>query len=171
MNYAYVVGIDAGFRNFAWCAVDNEDWRSPQQWNAEDLWPPRKGRSKVPDKTDCVNITVHWARRNKAMLDAADEIVLENQMRTPFIIINAVIQALYPEKTTVVHPTTVGAFWRLPRTRELKKEAGVEVVKKNGATLMRANGGKLDDLADAWLMAVYCLVQRGALRDISVAKK
>ena len=170
-EYKFVVAIDAGYRNFAVCAADNTDWQQPRTWYTEDLWKKRPGRRTEPDKNDCVEIALLWCKRNKRILDAADAIVLENQMRTPYIIINATIQALYFAKCTVVHPMSVAAFWQLPKTRELKKAAGVAVVQANGAVLSRANEGKLDDMADAWLMAVYFLVELGAVREDMVTKE
>jgi hypothetical protein len=170
-EYKYVVAIDAGYRNFAVCAVDNTDWQAPSTWYAEDLWRKRPGRRSEPDKNDCVEIALLWIKRNKAMLDRADAIVLENQMRTPYIIINATVQAHYFEKCVVVHPMTVAAFWSLPKTRELKKAAGVATVKANGVTIARDRGGKLDDMADAWLMAVYFLVELDAVRQNMLVKE
>lgn len=163
LNFASVVAIDVGYRNFAVCAVDTHHWDDPHHFVAEDLWPRRVDRKVVPTRDDCVEIALLWMQRNRALLQAADAIVLESQMRVPFVIMNTVIQAAYFDKTHVVHPQTVGAFWRLPRTRELKKAAGVRTALLNDVPLVRANGGKLDDMADAWLMAVYWLVQIGAL--------
>ncbi len=164
VQYKNVVAIDAGYRNLAVCNVDNTDWQQPAHWVAEDLWKPRKGRRSVPTNNDCVEQATYWVRANKKMLDEADAIVLENQMRDRFIIINTVIQSHYLEKTFVVHPMTVAAFWKLPKTRELKKEAAIEVVKRNGVEITRKGGAKLDDLADAWLMAVYWMIELGAVR-------
>ena len=56
---------------------------------------------------------------------------------------------------------TVGTFWKLPKTREQKQAAGIATVKERHVEFPAY--WKEDDLADAWLMAVYQLVQEGGL--------
>lgn len=163
-DYFRVCAIDAGYRNFAWCVVDNFSYGAPLEWHHEDLWPPKPGRNGKPTKEDLVAITVAWARRNWAALTACDSIVLENQMRIPFIVMNSALHALFFKRVRVVHPMTVAALFRLPKTREAKKAAGVKTVLLNCPTAPQAGGRKLDDMADAWLMAVFQLI---ALKGIS----
>jgi hypothetical protein len=164
MDYVRVCAIDAGTRNFAYCFVDNLHWREPLRWTKEDLWREQPNRRRTPTKEDVVAITVAWCRRNAAALAECDYVVLENQIRIPFIVMNTVIQALHYDKCVSVHPMTVGAYYGLPKTREAKKAAGIAVVVRNGVNFGVANG-KIDDLADAWLMAVYQLIQTGALSE------
>lgn len=161
MDYFRICAIDAGTRNFAFCVIDNVSWRDPLVWRKQDLWPPKCGRKTRPTTQDIVQLTRQWVADNRGMLDGCDMIVLEKQMRTPFIVQNAVIQTLMFEKCVEVHPVSVGAWWKLPRRREAKKEAGVVQV-QHYATIP-PNMGKPDDLADAWLMAVYMMVRENVI--------
>ena len=160
MDYLRVCAIDAGTRNFAWCVVDNTYWREPLVWRKEDLWAPKPQRRSVPTKEDIIVITMEWIAANRDALNDCDLIVLEKQMRTPFIITNTVINTCFYGKTVQVHPMTIGAYWKLPKTRARKKPAGVEVVSRHAVIPRTA---KPDDLADTWMMAVYYLISKGAI--------
>ena len=154
-EYVNVLAIDVGYRNFAWCCVDSENWQSPTQWQLQDLWKFKVGRRNTPTRDDLVEMMVKWYERNKTMIDTVDYVVLENQMRTPFIVMNVVLQTLMYGKVTIVHPMTVGAFWKLPVTRAEKKAKGVKICEQ--FTGKKLKGEKVDDLADSWLMAVWLL--------------
>lgn len=149
-----VLAIDAGYRNFAWCLVAGDGIHQPMAWCVEDILP-----AKVKADTDTLaEATRAWCVRHKLMLDNVDHVVLEKQMRSHFHVINAVIQTqVAPGKTTYYHPSTVGAFWQLPRKREQKKPAGVRVVKANVQNMPTTWTSKQDDLADAWLLGVFHL--------------
>ena len=161
MDYVRVCAIDAGTRNFAYCMCDNLTWNRPLVWRKEDLWAPQEGRKGKPNLQDIVEITHAWCMRQAEMLASCDLVILENQLRKPFIAMNCVIQALHFNKTEVVHPMRVGTFFKLPKQREPKKAATVELCRKHA--LIPRNNGKEDDLADAWMMAVYGLVKRQAI--------
>lgn len=152
--YRRVCAIDAGYRNFAWCVVDGNNWRSPLYWVNEELWP----HDFKPNNDDIVQVTVQWCQRNKAMLDQCDHIVLERQMRDRFLVMNAVIHALFFGKVQSVSPQGIGAYYRLPRKRPAKKHAGVAYARKFAQF---PAGEKIDDLADAWLMATWKLFDGG----------
>jgi hypothetical protein len=68
---------------------------------------------------------------------------------------------LFYDKVRVVHPFTMCNFWGLPRTRAEKKAATVELVRHHIAVFPVS--GKADDLADAWIMAVWHLIDLGVL--------
>ncbi len=161
MDYVRVCAIDAGTRNFAFCVCDNFSWRAPGFWKREDLWAPKPGRRQKPTLQDVIAITHAWCMRNRRMLEVCDVVVLENQIRKPFIAMNTVIQALHFAKTVIAHPMTVARFFDLPKQREPKKKATVALCKEH-CDIPKSNG-KEDDLADAWMMAVYTLVQRKAI--------
>ncbi len=160
-DYVRVCAIDAGTRNFAYCVVDNFTWNAPLRWKKEDLWAPEPGRRRKPTKEDILYLTYAWVDRNKSWLDHCDVIVLENQMRTPFIIMNTVIHTAFFNKTISVSPMTIAAYFKLPKTREAKKPAAVNVAKSY--CVMDEKVVKPDDLADAWLMAVWGLIQKGGV--------
>lgn len=161
MDYRRVCAVDAGTRNFAFCVCDNTTWRKPLVWRKEDLWAPEVGRRGKPTLNDVVDITVAWCNRNRELLDSCDVIVLENQMRKPFIVMNTVIHGLFHSKTKSVHPMTVGSYFGLPKTREPKKKATVELCRRYA--FIPEDGSKPDDLADAWQMCIWELVQSKAL--------
>jgi len=152
-DFWQVLAIDVGYRNFAWCAVNPHGVVSHDN---VDLWAPRAKRRRVPTRTDLVAITREWCIQHAELLATSDRIVLENQMREPFIVMNTVLHALFFDKVVVVHPMTVGAYWHLPTTRAQKKAAGIQIALENGVYLPE---GKQDDLADTWLMAQWQLNQ------------
>jgi len=150
---AQVTAIDVGYRNFAWCTLSAQGIVSHDK---VDLWPLQANRRRHPTKTDLIRITRDWCMQHAQLLGESDLIVLENQIRDPFIVMNTVIQTLYFDKVTVAHPMTVGAYWQLPVKREAKKARGVKVALAHGVVLPP---GKQDDLADTWLMARWALHQ------------
>jgi hypothetical protein len=152
-DFWQVTAIDVGYRNFSWCTLNPDGILSHDN---VDLWAPRAKRRRQPTRNDLVAITVQWCREHAQLLDSSDRIVLENQMRDPFIVMNTVVQALYYNKVVIVHPMTVGSYWRLPTTRVQKKAAGVAVAQQHGVVLCQ---GKQDDMADTWLMAQWQLRQ------------
>lgn len=162
MDYRRVLAIDAGTRNFAYALLDTLNWREPLVWKKVDLWAPEPGRSRKPSKQDMVDMTIAWIRDNEALFNNTDLVVLEAQIRTPFIIMNAVLQTHCYDKCRVVSPMTVAAYFKMPKTRELKKAAGIAIVKQF-SKFDGTSHAKLDDLADAWLMAAWGLVECGGL--------
>lgn len=161
-----VIALDVGTRNLGVAVVDNRNWRAPKRWVKVDIL----GKNKKPSVDVIVKCTVKWVRDHAYWFESADAVVLENQLRTPFIVMNAVISALHLEKVVVVHPLKVGRFWNLPTTRAAKKKAAVACVAQNGAVFPAVASGKYDDLADAWLMAVWMLIELGGLRVDAVSQ-
>lgn len=161
MDYFRVCAIDAGTRNFAFCVLDNNNWREPLVWQREDLWAPAKGKRSKPTKQNMLEITYEWCQRNQQMLRECDLIILENQIRTPFIIMNTVINSLYYTRVRSVSPMTIAAYFKFPTTREKKKAATVKFVNKHAS--FPVDNGKQDDYADAWCMAMHAMIKRGAL--------
>lgn len=170
MKGVRVLALDVGTRNLGVALVSSDQVRKPEQWLRVDLMGKKRLSQKQADPESIVRATVHWVRNHKAWFDSCDAIVLERQMRTPFIVMNAVISALYLEKVQIVHPLTVGKFWGLPTTRVAKKAAGVACVAQNGALIPKDAHGKYDDMADAYLMAVFQLVQMKGVSEQAVAK-
>lgn len=150
-DFWQVTAIDVGLRNFAWCTLNPHEILAHDN---VDLWAPALGRRRKPTRTDLVKIARDWCEQHAALLSSSDRIVLENQIREPYIVLNTVIQTLYYNKTVVAHPMTVGAHFGLPHKRLAKKARGIEVAVANGVALPE---GKQDDLADAWLMARWGL--------------
>ena len=40
LDFCRVLAIDMGYRNLAYCVVDNLSWREPVAWDKDDLWIP-----------------------------------------------------------------------------------------------------------------------------------
>lgn len=148
-----VCAVDVGYRNFAWCVVDAVHVRDPVAWQVEDLWPNTNFQNRrTPRFEDLVRITSAWIDRNRTLLDTCTDVVLETQMRQPFVVMNTTIAAILGTlKVKQVAPMTVRAFYELPYKRRDKKAASVALAKQF-ANMPHNN--KQDDLADAWLMAV-----------------
>lgn len=167
-TYRNVLAIDAGSRNFAYAMVDSENWRSAGvfPWERVDLWAPKAGRRKKPTKQDMIDITVDWLKRNDELVQQADLVVLEQQIRVPYIVQNAVINTYCYDKCRQVSPMTVAAAFQLPKTRAEKKEAAVRTTED----FLRAPllGEKVDDLADAYLLALWGLVEVGGVSPLDV---
>lgn len=159
-DYRRVLAIDVGLRNFAYCLVDTQNWREPLVWKHKDLYPAHPNRRTKPAEKEYLGIAMKWFNAHSDLFCCVDAVIFEHQLRKPFIIMNTALQALCYSVQQEVHPMTVGAFWGLPKSREQKKLRGVEVCSAY-ATIPQQQ--KQDDLADAWLMAVYGLVQAGGL--------
>lgn len=155
-----VIAIDVGYRNMGVCHLTADQPNKPHLWQVFDLWHAHRHKG-TPSTQDLVQVTRRWCDIYQSMLQRADAIVLESQMRTPFHVMNAVINTLYPDKCVYYDARTVGRFWHLPAKRAPKKIAGVETARMN--KLQFPDVDKEDDLADAWLMASYHLCQSKSL--------
>lgn len=144
-----VVGVDAGYVNFAVCCVDSKDVRRPIYWKNDALFTGTFSEEKL------ARAVYAWIKREdiKALLDGADVIVLERQMQKKFQAINHCIRFNYFDKTVEVNPSTLGKDFKLPQDRKSKKKAAVDIVGNN--CVFPVKKGKKDDLADAYLLAVH----------------
>ena len=142
-----VLGIDAGYKNFAYCELQ-EGIKRPFTWKNLALF------EGVYDEEKLFAGTMQWCLDNADLLESVDRIVLERQMKMKFAVINTVIRSLHYKKTIVVNPLTVGKHYGLPRTRSEKKKAAVNYVSKLCAFPASATRKK-DDLADSYLLAHY----------------
>jgi len=144
-----VIGIDAGYVNFAVCGVNSKDILRPYYWKNEPLFTGEFSEERL-----CQAIN-EWTSRPdiRHMLDEADVIMLERQMTMKFQAVNHCIRFRWWEKTREVNPKTFAAFFGLPQTRKEKKKASVDLVGSN--TVLPVKKGKKDDLADAYLLALF----------------
>ena len=144
-----VVGIDAGYVNFAVCAIDADNFHRPFYWKNSALFKGEFSQKKLRQAI------FNWLETDevKGLLDGADQIVLEEQMVMKFQAVNHFIMSRYFDKTITVWPKTHAAYFGLPQDRKEKKKAGVELVGRNAVLPIRK--GKKDDLADSYLLAAY----------------
>ena len=148
------VGIDIGFINLGLCVLPLHDLRTPILWRREQIF---HGGGK-PTEEQLFHCIFKWCLRNAAILKQAKVIAIESQMQARFKIMNTVIRTLYPEPTVLVHPRTLIAAFGLRHQREGKKQdtilwCNLLFDRKLPAT------GKVDDMADAALMALYAAEQ------------
>lgn len=142
-----------GYANFAFCIVDTDNVEMPLLWEKRRLW---HGRGK-PTANDCYRAVMDWCKKYSKMLAMCDCIVLEQQMRAHFQVMNTAVRALYDAKAQVVSPKTIASYYKLPLKREAKKAATIALIRKrfgeHAAPLDEHK--KNDDLADAALLALY----------------
>lgn len=145
MNF---VGIDAGYANLSYCEVNSDDPFHPITWVCCRILEGKYSEERL------FKACYEWVKSEKmsTIFNRANRIILERQMTLKFQMINHIIRALYYEKTVERNPTTVGAFFRFPRARSEKKSAAIRLVSLNAAL---PPGKKRDDLADAYLLAIY----------------
>jgi len=97
-----VVGVDAGYVNFAVCAINSDEPERPYFWVNEPLFKDKFSEEKL------VQEIYRWIKtdRIKRLLDDADQIILERQMTMKFQAINHCIRFLYFGKTKEINPKT-----------------------------------------------------------------
>lgn len=155
-----IVGIDAGYVNFAVCGVNTNDVEHPYHWVNRPLFTGKFSEDRL------ANAVYAWIQlpEIEQLLNEADEIILERQMTMKFQAVNHCIRFRYFDKTREVHPNTVRAFFNLPVLRKAKKKAAVDLV--SSKLVLPVKRGKKDDLADAFLLCLWA----GADRDASLAR-
>ena len=151
-----VLGIDVGYKNFAYCFIRDGRWRKPLIWENISLFQGKYNEKKAFDAL------LSWTRKEQDMLRQADAIVLEKQMARKFVIMNTVIRTLFWQKCTEVSPLTISKDFHIPRERLAKKRAAIELASANASFPLGATAKK-DDLADAYLLALWHLKHANSL--------
>ncbi len=140
-----VIGIDVGWANLGTCSIGS-DWKTPVRWTNQRIM-------NGAYKEDILwQATVNWCEENAKEFDAAELIVLERQHEPPLRMMNTTIRTMYPYKTRIVSPKTIAAHFKLAHVRKQKKQDAVKLVAKN---LRIPDGKKQDDMADAFLLAIW----------------
>lgn len=140
-----VIGIDVGWANLGTCSI-GADWKKPVRWTNQRIM------EGIYKEDALWQATINWCKENAEEFDAADLIVLERQHEPPLRMMNTVIRTLYPSTTVIVSPKTIAAKFKLSHIRKQKKQDAVKLVAKN---LRIPDGKKQDDLADAFLLAIW----------------
>lgn len=161
-----MLAIDPGTRNFAWCVVDTLCWRDPVQWQVRNICAGNK--RTMPTEDEARTAVANWVALFGASFAHVDAVVIERQMREPFkTIVTAIHTWFYSKRPTVVHPMTVASVFNLPKQRVAKKAATVALVQRYATIPPRLND-KLDDLADAWLLGVWALIELGGISKLEI---
>lgn len=149
----WVAAIDCGVRNMALCALDEHG--TIQHWSRSDICPDIRS---TPTFEQLRRGCRAWMEANHAVFANCRKVVLEVQMRKRFIALNHYIAGLLGRvEVEFLAPARLCAVFQLPRKREAKKAATQELVRARFPREYGALLGKLDDYADAALMAVYAL--------------
>ena len=144
-----IVGIDAGYINFAVCGIRTDDVEHPYYWVNRPLFFGKFSEERLRAAlVDWINLP-----EVRELLDAADEIVLERQMVMKYQAVNHCVFFRYPNKTTIVHPKTIQTFFKLPEGKKAKKKGAVDLV--GTRCIFPVKRGKKDDLADSFLLALW----------------
>lgn len=149
-----IIGVDAGYVNFAICGINTRDIAQPYHWTNQPLFTGKFSEERL------VHAVQEWIHRPdiQQLFNDADEIILERQMTMKFQCINHFIRANFFAKAREVNPNTVGAFFSLPiKDRKQKKKQAVDLVTSH--TVFPLRKGKKDDLADAYLLAFYGAIE------------
>lgn len=150
-----VLGIDPGYKNFAWCILE-KDWSRPVRWANEALFEGSYDEEKL------WRSIYTWCSRNEQILNDVDQIVIERQIADAFRIIAATIRTFVrnPGKSVIISPKTISKHFGLPHTRDEKKKAAVKLVERN-LRIPVPEKSKKDDYADAFLLAYIGLQTHG----------
>ena len=158
----YLVCVDVGVKNLGLCIVDLDDM-SLAKWERVSLYASSK---YVPSNN--VAYCRQLVQDNKHYFDNAHVIVIEKQIRANMRIIESVLQAMFYDKTLIVHARHVKMHFDLcMRNYRLNKMKAVEFVdnqiKTNNLPFKHTElqhqcweaEHKKDDLADSMLLALY----------------
>jgi hypothetical protein len=105
-----------------------------------------------------------WVDENWRLLDAADVIVIETQMRSPFLEMNTVIKTRFDGKVVSVTPRAIISKFRLAPKRALKKRATMQICD----ALFAAAPAENPDACDAALFILWYLDQHSIVPVLSV---
>jgi len=158
-----VLAIDISIRNLALCMLDD---KRIVHWQTVDL----SGSEYRPQ--DNVKLVMEFRNEFSHLFDAADLVIIERQMRVNMRIIEAVLHALSYKKCKIISARTIKQHFGLcRRDYRQNKQAAVEHVQKllsacpedepHAAQFARTK--KRDDLADAYLMALFFSQQNSSI--------
>ena len=150
-----ILAIDPGLRNLAWCAMVNG---AVQEMNRSDIF----GGGSV-NCNDTFAAISQWCDRHQYLFDAADVVVIEKQfidtklrLSSCLATVQSVLQCRSYKKHILVHAGTIKRVYAISRgNHRLNKLASVERAQGLNRELFESQSGKLDDMADAYLLAHY----------------
>ena len=155
-----VLAIDVGIKNLALCAMGTSKGTLEA---GVYFWANEPLASTAYKPMHNVKYVHEFIHAHESLFDRADLIIIERQMRANMRIIEAVIHSRFFDKCKVVHARTVkGAFGLGRGNYALNKKAAVDFVEAHlavhgeaHARTLFAQSKKRDDLADAYVMALF----------------
>ena len=150
-----ILAIDPGLRNLALCVMDNG---MVEQIRRVDIFGGATIRS-----CDAFEAISSFCDRNQSLFDSVELVVIERQffdskikLSTCLCIIQTVLQCRALKNHTLVHAATIKkCFGTHAHSHRTNKQAAVQKACEIDPLLFQETSGKLDDLADAYLLAVY----------------
>ena len=150
-----ILAIDPGLRNLAWCLTENNVVRD---MNKADIFcgnPIQTCDAYTAITSFCERMSVHF--------ETADLVVIERQfvdnkikLSSCLSIVQTVLQCWSHKKHVLVHAGTIKKIFATHRgSHKLNKLAAVERATALNPLLFNSLSGKVDDLADAFLLAWY----------------
>ena len=154
-----ILAIDPGLRNLAWCLMENG---VVKDINRTDIFCGELIQSYTA--FDAISA---FCDRIDHIFQRADMVVIERQfvdnkikLSSCLSIVQTVLQCRSYKRHMLVHAGTIKKFFRTHRgTHKLNKIAAVERATEYAPCMFGSMGGKLDDLADAFLLALYAHIQ------------
>jgi hypothetical protein len=150
-----ILAIDPGLRNLAFCMLDSHG--RIVKMGREDIFQGRE--ISVSGAYEAI---AGWCDRNRELLDSADKVVIERQfcnekfsLSACLLIVQTTLQANTHGKFVLVHAMSVKRHFGIPVGKHHfnKREATKRAMSM--CQDIRELGGKVDDIADAFLLAKY----------------
>ena len=150
-----ILAIDPGLRNLAWCVMENGH---VTDLNRSDIF----GGGTV-STCDTFAAISSWCDRHEALFEMANVVVIEKQfidsklrLSSCLAAVQTVLQCRAYQKHILVHAGTIKKVYGTHRENHRQnKIAAVQKASELNPLLFSGMGGKVDDLADAYLLALY----------------
>ena len=150
-----ILAIDPGLRNLAWCLMENG---TVKDLNKADIFG-----GEVIQSAHAFDAISGFCDRMAGVLEAADLVVIERQfidgkikLSSCLSVVQTVLQCRTYKKHVLVHAGTIKKVFGTHReSHKLNKLAAIERATEINPLVFKEMGGKVDDLADAFLLAQY----------------
>ena len=150
-----ILAIDPGLRNLAWCVMENGH---VTDLNRSDIF----GGGNV-STCDTFAAISSWCDRHASLFEMANVVVIEKQfidsklrLSSCLATVQTVLQCRSYQKHILVHAGTIKRMYSTSRGNyRLNKQASIERAVSLNPILFEKQSGKLDDMADCYLLAHY----------------
>ena len=150
-----ILAIDPGLRNLAWCVMENGH---VTELNRSDIF----GGGNV-STCDTFAAISSWCDRHEALFQVANVVVIEKQfidsklrLSSCLATVQTVLQCRAYQKHILVHAGTIKRMYSTSRGNyRLNKQASIERAVSLNPLLFEKQSGKLDDMADCYLLTHY----------------
>jgi Holliday junction resolvasome RuvABC endonuclease subunit len=154
-----ILSIDPGMRNLAWCYMDGETGEV-LSLGREDIY-----RTEKIEIAPCYSNIQRWCRDHHDMLVDASVVLIEKQfcdrkviLSTCLNTIQTVLMCFTHGKHLLVHAMSVKKFFSTVKTTHRNNKAASVAKASELYPTIAVTTGKLDDVADAYLLCRYALM-------------